>query len=65
MIKKKRNRGDSIQISPISSQNNIQYKDRRSINLSPLNKSTIESKNKSVIVIGRLGASDVSSSFII
>jgi hypothetical protein len=65
MIKKIRNRGDAIEISPLSTQNNIQYKDRRSINLSSLNKLSNQSKNRSVIVIGRLGASDVSSSYII
>jgi hypothetical protein len=45
-----------------------QIKDRKSlnINLSPLSKFMVSSdiRNRSVIIIGRLGASDVNTSFL-
>lgn len=65
---KKKGRGESIQTKAQPHEGLSQMKDRKSlnINLSPLLKlmATSDLRNKSVIVIGRLGASDVNTSFL-
>ncbi len=68
LIMKRKVRGESIQMKGQISESMNQIKDRKSlnINLSPLSKFMVSSdiRNRSVIIIGRLGASDVNTSFL-
>lgn len=65
-IKRKKGRGESIQMTPTVTQTLLQGKDKRkSINLSPINKSlSSQTANKSVIILGRVKAADNNGSFV-
>lgn len=67
-ISRKKLRGESIQMAPILTETLLGKDKRKSINLSPINKSLnnlTEPHNKSIIIMGRSKGSDINGSFII
>ena len=66
-IKRKKPRGDSIQLHSAVSEAILPKEKRRSVNLSPINHSSsyIDPINKSIVIIGRCEGSDTNSSFAI
>lgn len=67
-ISRKKLRGESIQMAPMLTENLLGKDKRKSINLSPINRSVnnlTEPHNKSIIIMGRSKGSDINGSFII